>query len=320
MASGLYPIWLLNLWGWPSDFGTECIGFIGPIYSTNPAYNLDSFFAFYPKFFGPPTILSGCTFTVGVNTVTVPSANGILTGQFVQSSYLPTGTVVTGVSGNTVTLSTAATASTANGALTTYQAAPVPASVILSYINLATNSLSQAMWGDSQWPIAMGWFVAHYCTLWAQTEAGDMQIVLQTVMHGEVPQGAIPGTVYTLSSAPPGGTLAALVINGLTQSPSTYVVSGNTVTLNTATPSGASIYAVWPVQQASSTMSYATPAQIAAQALAQGILTSKSVGDVSASYQALQALENWAQWNLTRYGMMLSTMAKTVGSGPALVY
>ncbi len=320
MAFGLYPIWLLNLWGWPSDLGIGCIGFVGPIYATNPDYNLDTFFGFYPKFFGPSSVLAGVEFTVGLSSITVPSANGMLAGQFVQSSYLPTGTVITSVSGSTVTLNNAATATTANGSLTIYTAPVVPPSIIQAYINLATASLSQEMWGDSQWPIAMGWFVAHYCTLWAQTEAGEMQIVLQTVMHGEEPQGAIPGTSYTLSSAPPGGALSNLVINGLVQNPTTYTVSGNGITLTTPTIAGDTLYAVWPIQQPSSTTTIATPAQIAAQGVAQGILTSKSVGDVSASYSVLQGLEGWGAFNLTKYGQQLATMAKTVGSGPCMIW
>ena len=316
---GLYPLWLLNLWGWPDQNNCDFFGFIGPVYGTNPAYDLDSFFSFYPKFFGASTPLSGCVITIGLNTVTVPSANGLALGQFVQNASLPTGTVIAGIAGTTVTMSQAAIASDANATLVTYQNAPIPASVIQAYINLATASLSQAMWQE-QWQIAMGWFVAHYCTLWAQTEASEMQTVMQTVMHGETPQGAIPGTVYTLSSAPPGGVLGMLIIDGLAQNPSTYSLSGNTITLGTSTAPSDSLYAVWPIQQASSTTYPATAAQIAAQALSQGILSSKSVGDVSASYESLKALEDWGQWVLTRYGQQLTTAAKVIGSGPAWVW
>lgn len=318
-TAGLYPLWLLNLWGWPDQNNCDFFGFIGPVYGTNPAYNLDTFFGFYPKFFGAATTLSGCSITAGLNTVTVPSANGLAVGQFVQNSSLATGSVITGIAGNTLTLNNAAVATDANATILSYQNQPVPASVIQAYINLATASLSELMWGE-QWQIGMGWFVAHYCTLWAQTEATDIQTVLQTVMHGEIPDGAIPGTVYTLSSPPPGGALASFIVNGKVVNPTTYTVSGNTVTLTTATPANASVYAVWPIQQPSSTTTIATPAQIAAQGVAQGILTSKSVGDVSASYSVLQGLEGWGAFNLTKYGQQLITMAKTVGSGPAMVW
>jgi hypothetical protein len=63
-----------------------------------------------------------------------------------------------------------------------------------------------------------------------------------------------------------------------------------------------------------------TTGQIASQGIATGIQVSKSVGDVSVSYQALQGLVGWGSWNLTLYGQTLATFAKAIGSGPMLVY
>lgn len=323
MAAGLYPLWLLNFWGWPDENGCNFTGVIGPVYGTNPAYNLDTFFGMYPKFFGAPTLVSGCQITASLNTITVPSANGLLIGQFLQNGSLAQGSIITNISGNTITLNNAATATDANATLQVYEAQPVPASVIQSYINLATAQLSEAMWGE-QWQIGMSWVVAHFCTLWAQTEASDMQTAMQTVMHWETPSGAIPGTVYTLSSAPPGGTLQVLAKNGSFLSPAgatpDYTLSGATITLTVATVAGDTLVAVWPIQQTISTSGYATPAQIAAQGVAQGILTSKSVGDVSASYQTLAGLEGWGAFQLSRYGQQLITAAAAIGSGPAFVW
>lgn len=39
--------------------------------------------------------------------------------------------------------------------------------VIQVFVNLASSCLSYARWADS-WRVAMGWFVAHYCTLYLQ--------------------------------------------------------------------------------------------------------------------------------------------------------
>ena len=61
-------------------------------------------------------------------------------------------------------------------------------------------------------------------------------------------------------------------------------------------------------------------AQIAAQGLAGGIQASKSVGDVSVSYQVLTSLEEWGSWQLTSYGQQLATAAKVMGAGPMVVY
>jgi hypothetical protein len=60
--------------------------------------------------------------------------------------------------------------------------------------------------------------------------------------------------------------------------------------------------------------------QIAAQGIATGIQVSKSVGDVSVSYQPIQGIETWGAWNLTVYGQQLATLAKVVGTGPMLLY
>jgi hypothetical protein len=189
------------------------------------------------------------------------------------------------------------------------------------YINLATAALDVCQWGPEQWPVAMGWFIAHYCTLYAQTDVADMQTAMLTVIHGEVPSGAIPGTVYQLSAAPPGGALQSLTRNGIFLMPDAdYTLVSNSITLVHSTGASDELYATWPIPQQSFSSSLPVGAQIAAQAVATGILTSKSVGDVSASYQALVALEDWGAWNLTKYGQQLATMAKVVGSGPLLVW
>lgn len=62
-----------------------------------------------------------------------------------------------------------------------------------------------------------------------------------------------------------------------------------------------------------------TVQQVAA-ALATGIQVSKSVGDVSVSYQPVQGIASWGAWNLTSYGQQLATLARLVGSGPMMLY
>lgn len=53
-----------------------------------------------------------------------------------------------------------------------------------------------------------------------------------------------------------------------------------------------------------------------------GMLTSKSVGDVSASYSTeyLQSLTSWGTWNLTIYGQQFATLAKLVGKAGMYVW
>lgn len=317
-----FNAWLSNAWGSGMEFGAVCGAFFGAtnlVFGTNPPYYLDDFKAIYPKFFGPATALSGCAATIGSSTVTVPSVAGLDYGQFVQAVGLfPSGTVITGIGANQVTLSTAALATNANATLMTYQSAPVPAGVVLLYLNLANASLVQARWQE-QWTVAMGWFIAHYCTLYARSDAAEVFETLQTTIHGEAPVGS--GTAWTLSSAPPGGALQSLTKNGLFQAPGTdYTLSGAAITLTAAAVPGDKLYATWPVQTPVFAAGPVSGAQIAAQGLAGGIQTSKSVGDVSVGYQVLTALENWGQWNLTLYGQQLATMAKVIGAGPMVIW
>lgn len=47
----------------------------------------------------------------------------------------------------------------------------VPQILVQKYVNLAHTCIKEARWGD-MWNLAMGWFVAHFCTLYLQS-AGD---------------------------------------------------------------------------------------------------------------------------------------------------
>jgi hypothetical protein len=63
-----------------------------------------------------------------------------------------------------------------------------------------------------------------------------------------------------------------------------------------------------------------TAAQAAQQGLARGIQVSKSAGDVSVSYQALEGLDGWASWTLTTYGQQFASTAKVIGSGSMYIW
>lgn len=319
-----FNAWLANVWGAGSEFSAVCGAFYGAtnlVFGQNPPYYLDDFLAMYPKFFGTPTAFSNCVVTTGQNTFTVPSTAGLNFGQFVQApGILAPGSVITGISGNTITLNNNAIASNANFTVMAYTATPIPIGVITLYLNLAYDSLVQARWQE-QWTVAMGWFIAHYCTLYARSDAGEVFGTLATAIHGETPTGAIPGTAYAISAAPPGGVLQALTKNGNFLIPGVdYTLGGTSITLTAATVNGDVLYATWPVQISVQSSISLSGAAIAARGLAGGIQTSKSVGDVSVSYQPLSALEDWGQWNLTIYGQQLATMARVVGAGPMVIW
>lgn len=316
--------WLQNTWGSGASYETVCSQFYGAsnfVFGQNPPYYLDNFKSIYPKFFGLPTPLSGCGTTQGDTTITVLSIDGLDYGQFVQApGILPQGSIIVGLGDGTVTLNNAATVTNANATIQTYQASPIPNGVILMYLRLAYESLVWKRW-QGEWWVAMGLFIAHYCTLYAQTDASEVYSQLQTAIHGEAPTGAVPGTVYTLSAQPPNGSLQTLTKNGVFQTPGIdYTLNGNTVTMTNATVLNDALYATWPISYQTIAPAAITGSQIAAAGLAGGIQTSKSVGDVSVGYQALVSLENWGAWNLTKYGQILATMAAVVGMGPALIW
>jgi hypothetical protein len=64
-------------------------------------------------------------------------------------------------------------------------------------------------------------------------------------------------------------------------------------------------------------------AQVVQAGQARGLQSSKSVGDVSVSYDfntAMSDLDGWAAWKLTVYGQQLATAAKLVGRGGMYVW
>lgn len=55
----------------------------------------------------------------------------------------------------------------------------------------------------------------------------------------------------------------------------------------------------------------------------KGLVASKSVGDLSISYDfstALSELEGWAAWKLTTFGVQFASLAKLVGKGGMYVW
>lgn len=63
--------------------------------------------------------------------------------------------------------------------------------------------------------------------------------------------------------------------------------------------------------------------QVMSAAQAKGLITSKSVGDVSVSYDfssAVNGLDGWANWTSTAFGIQLASFAKILGKGNMYVY
>lgn len=67
----------------------------------------------------------------------------------------------------------------------------VPVAVIQAFINMANACVQQARW-RSMWQVAMGLFVAHFCTLYLQT-AADPNSGAAAVFEAGRAQGVITG-------------------------------------------------------------------------------------------------------------------------------
>ena len=66
-------------------------------------------------------------------------------------------------------------------------------------------------------------------------------------IYGEIPQGVVPGTTYTLSQIPPNG-IGQLTINGTMQVPGVdYTLVGAAFMTTIPTPTGAKLWFQWPV-------------------------------------------------------------------------
>ena len=139
-----------------------------------------------------PPLQVTATLEIGNINITVNKADGILNGAPVIGANVPDATVVLNIAGNTLTISNAPTANGflvplqigANPSMTlslpTTQAGTVqlnvytkpliPAVVLKSYINLASKSIQSARWCEL-WHVAMGLYIAHYCTLFLKAFA-----------------------------------------------------------------------------------------------------------------------------------------------------
>lgn len=161
--------WLSSIWGWPVEYGGALpliANASNIVYGTNPPYTVNDFVAFFPAFGGTPVPQQATTVN-GENTITVLDVTNLGLGNLVAGPGILLGTFITGISGTTLTLSNAATASAGPVTIQIYNAPAVPFVVMTAYIYLATSSLVQARWQE-MWATAMNLFVAHYLVLYAK--------------------------------------------------------------------------------------------------------------------------------------------------------
>lgn len=191
-GTGLYNAFFEQMYGQGVDLGALAVSYVGiasgSVFGCNPPFTVNALLAVYPKFFGPASSVV-CTTTLGNNQIAVASTNGMAIGQIVTGPGVPAPSVITSILTGAVTISQQATASASGVSLNFYQAPVVPTFVLQMYINLARASLMQARWQE-MWPMAMVLYVAHFATLWLQTESGPNSTAAQIANSG-LQQGII---------------------------------------------------------------------------------------------------------------------------------
>lgn len=166
----------------PPNFGVAS----NLLFGGNPSYQVSDFLAFYPKFgiyaqaiqAAVPNAVAGAGYAVDdiLNVVQPGASGGQLKVTAVDGTGAPTSYIVqAGGTGYQLAVSVKTTGGGGAGALIDItNLVPsanlaLPTQVIQVFINLATACLQQAKWQDA-WLYAMHLFVAHYCTMYLNTE------------------------------------------------------------------------------------------------------------------------------------------------------
>jgi hypothetical protein len=179
--------WLASQWGPSVDltgFG-DFSGFVNNIVvGSNPPYFIQDFFAFYPKWGGPPLApVPTATLVAGNQVANVSSTAGMAVGNPVAGANIPDGTFIQAIGTGAITLSNAPINSASNVPLTVWNAPLVPIAVLQVYIALASASLVQGKWLE-QWTFAMALFVAHFADLYARSEGAPASTATQAAGQG----------------------------------------------------------------------------------------------------------------------------------------
>lgn len=173
-------------WGWPNDSIGLYSFFAGAANITvgaNPPYSVADVLAIYPKFFGPSLAVT-FALTSGSSNAVLPATNDALApGQLITGKDIPAGTTILSVTGTAVVLSANATATNAAEAALFYAAPLVPLAVMNAYILLASASVMQSRWQDG-WALGMALSIAHYATLWLQSDGNGATTAAQAAQQG----------------------------------------------------------------------------------------------------------------------------------------
>jgi hypothetical protein len=154
----------------------------GILQGTNSPYLLSDFLAACPQFGGSAISAAG-TAAIGSNVLTLSSTTGITPGMLaVGIGYIPDGATVTTVGATTVTLSAPTTASGSVN-LTCYPLM-VPLFILQTYLSLGNAVILQIRY-KSFWQAAIGFFVAHFVTIYMMSMTPAGASAQQVMVAGE---------------------------------------------------------------------------------------------------------------------------------------
>lgn len=151
----------------------------------NPAYGISDFTRMYPQFLNPDksgTTTLTCTTTAGSPIITISSTLTINVGQIVTGVGIPDVSYVVSITDSTsFVISNNVVASVTSISIYT---PIIPVFIINMYIGLANNCVRQARW-RSYWVVGMGWFIAHFLTLYLQSTTSATSPASKVIAAGQ---------------------------------------------------------------------------------------------------------------------------------------
>lgn len=189
--------WINEAWGWPQDVG----GISGEvllsrtlasnvIVGNNPPYSINDFIASYPSF-GGGTASFTATGEINTTSLTI-SAGNVAIGQLITGPGIPNNCIVTAFASTVATISKPLTAALADATCAVYNSMQIPMPILMGYIFLASISLASARY-HGMWTMVMGLFIAHYATLWAQSQQVGATATIQQIAASGLAVGLMTG-------------------------------------------------------------------------------------------------------------------------------
>lgn len=295
-------------WGAGGLYGCQCSAFLGLAsglpQTGNPPYTVGDFLRIYPKFLGTPVLAFGVTDEDSPSVTLIGLNENFQPGQLVAGAGIPDATVISSITSEFAGF---------NGDTTS------GSQIILNINDTSGLSFGQTVTGLG---IPAGTVI---------TGVGSDQITISlpaTADGSDVPLQSIGYTLVLSNAATASGAIQMSIYTAPLVQLAVIQIYLNIAYVSLMSSRwreqwylGMALYiahylTLWLETEGNP---QTTAAQIVANSLQAGVTISQSADGVSQGIQALKALENWAAWSLTMYGVQLTTLARVVGAGPIYV-